>query len=351
MKSTTIEPGRQQSGPTLRNHLDALYPAGTAGELLAYVKDPFIRRFGVPANLDAYVRHIEALDAKHDPYLTINSLDGQAIRRRGTHARGTEDEVRAVVALVADVDAAGKPGHDYPSQSRILQALENMPLRSSIIVISGRPDGGLHVYWLLMVPFLIQTAEDRDRIKHISKAWQGLLKARLTPYELDSTFDLVRVLRPIGTINKKYGSTVSALVFQPDRRYRIEDFEAHLPRREPVKAWTPPASATGSSIIDRAARYVATIPGAIEGQNGSGVAFHVACVLVEGFGLSVSDAMPILQGWNQTCQPLWSEAELVHKLRSADARAERRGYMLSDTAVVPTNGIKITRLVLAGAAR
>ena len=61
--------------------------------------------------------------------------------------------------------------------------------------------------------------------------------------------------------------------------------------------------------------------------------------------------MPIMQAWNQTCDPPWNEAELLHKLESADARAERRGYILTDSVVAPTNGIKITRLVLAGAAR
>ena len=236
-------------GPTLLDYLRALYPPGTPGDLLAYVKEPFIRRFGVAANLDAYARQIEAIDAQHDAYVTINTLDGKSIRGRGTHTRGMESEVVAVVALVADVDAAGKDGHNYPPQARILQALEEMPLRTSIIVISGRPDGGLHVYWLLLTPFLIRSDEDRKRIKRVSEQWQRLLKAKLAPYELDSTFDLVRVLRPIGTTNKKYGSTVSAMVFQPDRRYRIEEFEAHLPRPEPVRTWTPPAGGDRKSLV------------------------------------------------------------------------------------------------------
>lgn len=337
--------------PTLLDYLHAIYPSNTPGELLAYVKEPFTRRFGVPANLDAYARHIEALDAQHDVYVTINTLDGKSIRRRGTHTRGLESEVVSVGALMADVDAAGKEGHNYPTQPRIIDALASMPLPASIIVISGRREGGLHVYWLLAEPFVIRSDGDRERIKRISREWQGMLRRKLAPYELDSTHDLVRVLRPINTQNKKYGSVVSALVFEPDRRFSAEKFERHLPQPVAAKVWTPPASSTGSSVIDRAARYVATIPGAIQGQNGSGVAYHVACVLVEGFGLSVADAMPIMQGWNQTCQPPWSESELLHKLQSADARAERRGYMLTDSAIVPTNGIKITRLVLAGAAR
>jgi hypothetical protein len=335
-------------GPTLLDYLRALYSSGTPGDLLAYVKEPFFRRFGVAPNLDAYARHIEALDANYDVYLTVNTLDGMSIRSRGAKTRGLESEVVAVVAFVADVDAVGKEGHDYPPQSFILHALEDMPLRTSIIVISGRPDGGLHVYWLLLTPFLIRTDEDRKRIKRISEQWQHLLKAKLAPYELDSTFDLVRVLRPIGTVNKKYGTLVSAMVFQPDRRYRIEEFEQHLPKPVPAKVWTPPAS-IGSSIIDRASRYVAKIPGAIEGQGGSDVAYHAAAVLVEGFGLSIADALPIMRGWNTTCTPRWSEAELLHKLESADAKAERRGYLLADNDQLPGAVPMVNRLVLVGA--
>ena len=337
---------------TLLDYLAALYPPGTPGELLAYVKKPFARRFGVAANLDAYARQIMALDATQDVYGTINSLDGRSIRQRGPYTRGEESEVVAVVALVADVDAAGKEGHDYPPQPRILQALQDMPLRTSIIVVSGRADGGLHVYWLLLTPFLIQTDEDRDRIKRISREWQRLLKAKLAPYELDSTFDLVRVLRPIGTTNKKYGNTVSALLFQPDRRYRIEDFEWCLPAPPTPRPMSQSSSTMNPGDVPAKARArIARIPGAVSGQGGHDATYRVACLLVEGFALSVADAMPIMQDWNQTCDPPWSEAELLHKLESADANAENRGYMLTNSVVAPANGTKITRLVLAGTAR
>ena len=175
-----------------------------------------------------------------------------------------------------------------------------------------------------------------------------MLKAKLAPHELDSTFDLVRVLRPIGTTNKKYGSTVSALVFQPDRRFNLQDLEGHLPRPEPVR-WTAPATPTGSSVIDRAGKYVVTIPGAISGQGGHNITFHVACVLVEGFGLSVADALPIMRGWNTTCQPPWDDAQLRHKLESADARAEKRGYLLTNDDHQPCGAPMVNRLVLVGA--
>ena len=223
-----------------------------------------------------------------------------------------------------------------------------MPLPPSIIIISGRREGGLHVYWLLAAPFIIRGDGDRERIKRVSREWQRLLRAKLAPHELDSTFDLVRVLRPIGTTNKKYGSTVSALVFQPDRRFNVQDLEGHLPRPKPVK-WTPPATPAGNSIIDRAARYVATIPGAISGQGGHDATFHVACVLVEGFGLSVADALPIMHGWNTTCQPPWDDAQLRHKLESADARADAADTCLQTTIISRADAPMVNRLVLVGA--
>lgn len=342
---------------TLAEYLAALYPPWTPGALLAYVKEPFIRRFGYGSGLPKFAETILGLDAAgYDVYLGINSLDGKSVQSRGPHARGTEAEVASVVALVADVDAAGKDGHNYPTQARILEALDAMPLAPSIIVVSGRQEGGLHVYWLLDEPFVVKTDDDRRRIKATSTAWQRLLKAKLHPFDLDSTFDLVRVLRPIGTINHKYGSVVSAMLFEPELRYCPQDFEQHLPKPETKVVTTMPVSIDMSSVTDRARKYVARIPGAVAGQRGHDRTFNVACVLVLGFGLSVDQAFRIFAEWNQTCDPPWSEGELRHKLANADARQDRRGYLLDDRQPFDVSSIihtstrpKITHLVLQGA--
>ena len=254
------------------------------------------------------------------------------------------------MGLVADIDAAGKAGHNYPTQPFILNALAALPLAPSIIVVSGKANGGLHVYWLLATPFVIRIDEDRSRIKGISERWQRLLKAKLAPYDLDSTFDLVRVLRPVGTHNHKYGSVVQVLAFHPERRYSVEDIEAHLPP-QPSPIIYPPISGTDpNSVISRARAYIAKVPEAVSGQNGHDATFRVACCLILGFNLSVDDASPLLAEWNQTCQPPWSERELLHKLQSADQRTEPRGYLLVDSAAT-SSGVNITRLVLAGATR
>jgi hypothetical protein len=336
-------------GVTLDDYLDALYPTGTPGDLLAYCKNPFCRRWGVASNLPAFARQIRALDAEgFDVYQTVNTVDGRAIRKRGSATRGTEAEVVGVLAIVADVDAAGKAGHDYPPQPRIFQVLGDMPLSASIVIVSGRADGGLHAYWLLMDPFIIRTDEDRRRIKSISERWQRLLKTKLAPYELDSTFDLVRVLRPIGTTNHKYGTTVQAIVFQPGRRYRVEDFEAHLPAPQAPRpvSYTPVSGADPGSIVARARQYVARIPGAISGSGGHDATFHTVCVLVLGFGLSVDDAFPLLAEWNQTCAPPWSERELRHKLADADKQPGERGCLLREQIEPAADAPYITRLVL-----
>jgi len=317
---------------TLDRYLDALYPPGTPGELLANVKRPFVRRFGRASDLPRFAHRIRQVDAAGlDVYLSVNTLDGQSIRSRGAATRGTEAEVVAVVGLVADVDAE-KPGHNYPPQARILQAVEEMPLRPTLVVLSGKADGGLHVYWLFPSPFVVQGDDDRARIKAMSVGWQRLLKSKLSPYDLDSTFDLVRVLRPVGTTNHKYGVEVRCLAFDPDCRHRAEDFVVHLPQPTPTPrqaAHRCSSALDSAKVVERARRHVAMIPPAVSGQGGHDATFHVACALVLGFDLSVEDAFPVLGEWNTACQPPWSERELIHKLQDAAKQPGPRGYLVA----------------------
>ena len=83
---------------------------------------------------------------------------------------------------------------------------------------------------------------------------------------------------------------------------------------------------------DRARAYLARVPAAIAGSGGHSATFHAACVLVNGFGLPPAEALPALMEWNAGCQPPWSEAELRHKLASAEkaSHAKPRGHLLAD---------------------
>jgi RecA-family ATPase len=84
-----------------------------------------------------------------------------------------------------------------------------------------------------------------------------------------------------------------------------------------------------TSISDQVRRYIAKIDPAVSGQDGHGKTFHVACVLVQEFGLSIDEARPLMHEYNRTCSPPWNEKEIEHKLREAEkkpAPPEGRGY-------------------------
>jgi len=112
---------------------------------------------------------------------------------------------------------------------------------------------------------------------------------------------------------------------------------------------TPPPTSTNATppyavpsvgavdVVERARRYIAEIPGAVSGQDGSVQTFKVAQHLVRGFALDQSTAMNLLAEWNATCSPPWSEKELRHKIENAaDDSRQPVGYLLNDRPVSHT---------------
>lgn len=79
--------------------------------------------------------------------------------------------------------------------------------------------------------------------------------------------------------------------------------------------------------LERARKYVSTMPPAISGQGGDKAAFRVACVLVKGFGLGESEAMQVMREYNMSCQPAWSEKELQRKVLSAARTTGPTGFL------------------------
>jgi hypothetical protein len=75
-------------------------------------------------------------------------------------------------------------------------------------------------------------------------------------------------------------------------------------------------------MVRRARAYLACVEGAVSGQGGHRRTFRVACKLTHpsprGFGLGVEQALPLLKEWSEaSCEPPWSDAELLHKLKDA----------------------------------
>jgi hypothetical protein len=135
-------------------------------------------------------------------------------------------------------------------------------------------------------------------------------------------YDKLRYFAVTGNILDDYTLTTCEA-----RQEIINEFcDAYFPEYTPP----PRTSATHvySDVESRAAKYLATIPGAVSGSGGHNATYHAACVLVIGFNLSPENAFPILAEWNQKCSPPWEERELVRKLAEADKRTEQRGDKL-----------------------
>jgi hypothetical protein len=104
-----------------------------------------------------------------------------------------------------------------------------------------------------------------------------------------------------------------------DVRYRPDDFPPLKDTSPRPQAIEPrhPRREFHLPAIERAKRYVASVPPAIAGQHGDVHTFRVCCRLTRGFALDDEQALYVLSKWNARCQPPWSEAELLDKLRRA----------------------------------
>jgi hypothetical protein len=92
--------------------------------------------------------------------------------------------------------------------------------------------------------------------------------------------------------------------------------EMHWPVEQATT--TPPSeyrSITG--IMERARNYLRRVPPAVSGQDGHKQTYKTACILVKGFALNESEALQLMQEWNQGCVPPWSEKDLARKVREA----------------------------------
>jgi len=119
---------------------------------------------------------------------------------------GKEADIEIIVSLWVDMDM---------EMEVAIKKLDSFSLKPSIVVNSGH---GAHAYWLLREP---------EQIKANTKGiLQGLAKA----LGADHCFDLPRILRVPGTKNLKTPNEpkdVQVIVFNPEIRYNLSDFEAY----------------------------------------------------------------------------------------------------------------------------
>ena len=86
-------------------------------------------------------------------------------------------------------------------------------------------------------------------------------------------------------------------------------------------------------VVSNARAYLDRIDSAVSGNGGHDQTLKTASILVNGFGLSQSDARPLLLEYSSRCSPPWSEREINHKLSDAerlgDPKGRPKGYLVS----------------------
>ena len=197
-----------------------------------YIGIPYIENGNVitkwfhSSELDDIATYIVEEGVKHNTYYCINPRK----KRLSTYIRGSDKDVKCVVALYQDYDIKGcahKQEALPESKEQLQEFLEKeCPIKPSLLIWSGN---GIHAIWLLETPYEI--GDDSSYVSGVLKGWEAYLKAKAFEtfgWKFDSVADTARMLRAPGTINFKTSERPSCEVIQyDDIRYSIEDFERY----------------------------------------------------------------------------------------------------------------------------
>jgi hypothetical protein len=241
---------------------------------------------------DRFQRWLRAMNArKYSVFVSVNAITaGRRSRRRNA--------IGAVRHVFLDADSDG------PALLSRLNTRRDLPPVSYVLHTSPNH---VHLFWRV-------AGFDHDLVERLQKQLARELGTdpAATPVTQNT--------RLPGFFNQKRAQPhlVTVEYLNPDVRYGPRDFPSvneeiphvrQIERRE-VREFDLP-------VIERAKRYVASVPPAIAGQHGDVHTFRVCCRIVRGFALDNDEALNVLAEWNARCEPPWSEADLLDKLRRA----------------------------------
>ena len=211
--------------------------------------------------------------------------------------------------------------------------MDALPIRPTMVV---RTPGGLHLYWLLVAPL---SCEGEARwVEH--EAELKAIQRYLARFGADSNACTIeRVLRVPGFSHHKADPQVVELVQSDGPRYSREQIRDAFGITE-LETVLKPALVTptvhrstrggneGRGLLERAARYLDTLPGGVEGNNGSKTTFVAALKTITHFDLSVDEALDLMARiHNPKCVPEWSMGELMHKVECAWNKAQTSPHL------------------------
>lgn len=197
------------------------------------------------ADIDAIIAAVREFDARpgFNTYLGM----GVSRERLGQNRRIAAVNVNALTCVWVEIDIAGD-AHAASNLPRTVEearrVLDAIGVTPSMVWHSGH---GLQAAWLLDEPWVFADAAERDEAAALMRDWRGSIAVhahRIGRYRIDPVFDLSRVLRVPGTVNRKIvesraeDGTVTRQVLdpvpcvllecEPTRRYALDDLRAQM---------------------------------------------------------------------------------------------------------------------------
>jgi alkylated DNA nucleotide flippase Atl1 len=294
-------------------------------------------------------------------YFTINPLHRDLLARRNNRvdvARGGDVagdiNVERRGYLLIDADPKRIAGISSTDEEKakakevILKVRDHLRSRNWPDPILADSGNGFHLLYDIDLP-----VKDDDLVKTVLIA----LASRFDTAEVQidrNVFNPSRICKLYGTLARKGDNLQerphrwTAILEVPEERRPVpRELMEELARSVAREEKTPERPVAyefkqqaREAVISSARHYLMKMDGAIAGQAGHNQTFKAANVLIRRFGLSIEEAMLLLQEWNQAkCVPPWSERELRHKLEDAAKGAVPRESLLgrsgNERTIVP----------------
>ena len=188
-----------------------------------------------------------------------NAYFGIGLRREGvaTHLRGSASDINCFPCLFADIDVAGEAHRQTAlpaSKEEALSYLHGLREQPNIVVDSGH---GLQAYWLFDKPIYVNGETERRYITDLLFGFGRYIQEEGAKrgWELDSVFDIARMLRAPGSINHKNGQRRDCKVIETsEKRYSVKDFDPykrHIPVREEMPDFDTDNIGDSSRIFEK----------------------------------------------------------------------------------------------------
>jgi uncharacterized protein (DUF927 family) len=213
--------------------------------------------------------------------------------------------------------------------------LARVPLEPSMIVRSGH---GMHLYWIAVEPYPFPGDTTRC---DLHEAELKRIRAALEPFGADAQVcDVSRVMRLPGFVNRKRAPfPLVELVSAAGAWWDRETILSHFPmvdgqegQARKAEGPAPLSNQPGrAEVLDRAGRFLDTLPEGIQGQKGSTATYNAALKIMDAFDLAEDEALSLLwDRYNPRCVPPWTLEELRKKVNDAAPHCRDRGHLLRE---------------------